>query len=370
MSNLRKKVGRRSTRETRSDNLIGDVTIDDFANTLRIHARFKKSITNMSKEVKQEVTKQEENSEWDKTDEEILLKDNTKGRRNRRKLKIKDENDEDEDEGIDYPLDIWFIISEYIEPEAVGKFAKICRSSYYVTTTAKFWFHLYKSYYKFESDLPERLQPQCMRLYGLRACVIRALHYNYFRKKEKERWKEMTKFDKWILAEKNDMSYLRQEQPHSLVKRKCILMWHKEGKGRWYFYFKLKEVSKIRNKALKQSKQCDDKRTEFFDTLEDVAVNPEDGCKVLTVSCSKYSMLPPVIGLVLQTVYVYLTSTRGLREHQLQLRFGTSDIPNTLTNQIILRNVVGYTVLNWWDPGYPHQDVSYMTELTQNDSWD
>lgn len=47
--------------------------------------------------------------------------------------------------GIDYPLDIWFIISEYIEPEAVGKFARICKSSYYVTTTAKFWFYLYKS---------------------------------------------------------------------------------------------------------------------------------------------------------------------------------------------------------------------------------
>lgn len=90
----------------------------------------------------------------------------------------------------------------------------------------------------------------------------------------------------------------------------------------------------------------------------------------MQVSCSKYSMLPPVIGLVLQTVYVYLTSTTGLREHQLQLRFGTSDIPNTLTNQIILRNVVGYTVLNWWDPGYPHQDMAYTTELTQNDSWD
>lgn len=48
--------------------------------------------------------------------------------------------------GIDYPLDIWFIISEYIKPEAIGKFACICRSSYYVTTTAKFWFHLYKTY--------------------------------------------------------------------------------------------------------------------------------------------------------------------------------------------------------------------------------
>lgn len=85
--------------------------------------------------------------------------------------------------------------------------------------------HNYR-YYKFVPNLPERLQPQCMRLHGLRACVIRALHYNYFRRKEKERWKEITKFDKWM-AEKNDMSYLRQEQPHSLVKRKCILMWHK-----------------------------------------------------------------------------------------------------------------------------------------------
>lgn len=67
-------------------------------------------------------------------------------------------------------------------------------------------------YYKFVPNLPERLQPQCMRLHGLRACVIRALHYSYFRTSE---------------GEGDDMSYLRQEEPHSLVKRKCILMWHK-----------------------------------------------------------------------------------------------------------------------------------------------
>lgn len=86
--------------------------------------------------------------------------------------------------------------------------------------------HIFR-HYKFVSDLPERLQPQCMRLHGLRACVIRALHYNYFRRREKERWKEMIKFDNWPLEGKNNISYLRQEQPHSLVKRKCILMWHK-----------------------------------------------------------------------------------------------------------------------------------------------
>ena len=45
----------------------------------------------------------------------------------------------------------------------------------------------------------------------------------------------------------------------------------------------MKEVSKIRNSLLKQNKQCDVKKTEFLETLEDVAVNPEDGCKVLRV---------------------------------------------------------------------------------------
>ncbi|XP_011692569.1 PREDICTED: transmembrane protein 183-like isoform X2 [Wasmannia auropunctata] len=351
MSALRKKAGRRSAREARADNLVGDVTIDDFANTLRLHARFKKSVTNVSNEVKQKAAKQDEKSTWDETDEENLMKDSTKGRRNRRKSKCQQDNDEEE--GVDYPLDIWFIISEYIQPEAVGKFARICKSSYYVTTTGKFWFHLYKLYYKFVPDLPERLRPQCMRLHGLRASVIRALHYSYFRTSEGER---------------DDMSYLRQEEPHSLVKRKCTLMWHKEGKVRWYFYFKLKEISKTRNSSLKSSIQCGVKKTEFLEMLEDVAVNPEDGCKVLRVSCLKYSMLPPVIGLVLQTVSMNLMP--GFREYRLQLGFGTSDVPSTLTNQIILRNVIGCSIFNWWDSAYPHQDVGYTIELPQNDSWD
>lgn len=79
-------------------------------------------------------------------------------------------------------------------------------------------------------------------------------------------------------------------------------------------------------------------------------------------------MLPLVIGLVLQTVSMNLMP--GFREYRLQLGFGTSDVPGTLTNQIILRNVVGYNIFNWWDPAYPHQDVSYTIELPQNDSWD
>ncbi|GAB1864601.1 Transmembrane protein 183 [Camponotus japonicus] len=359
MSSLRKKANKKSMTR-KSESLVGDVTIDDFANTLRIRARLKKSITNVSNEVKQEATIQLEKSTWDNMDEENLLQDNLiesnhkavsgNARRNRRKLKCQE--DDDKEEGIDYPLDIWFIISEYIRPEAVGKFARICKSSRYVTTTAKFWFHLYKSYYKFVPSLPEHLQPQCMRLHGLRACVIRALHYSYF--------------TSLLQREVDNMSYLRQEEPHSLVKRKCTLMWHKEGKVRWYFYFKLKEISKTRNNSLKQNiQQCD---TEFLEMLKDVAVNPEEGCKVLRVTCLKYSMLPPVIGLVLQTVSMNLMP--GFREHRLQLGFGTSDVPSTLTNQVILRDVTEYRILDWWDPTYPHQDANYTIELLTSDSWD
>lgn len=45
--------------------------------------------------MKQEATEQEEKLVWDETDEENLLKDNTKGKRNRRKLKYQKDNDED-----------------------------------------------------------------------------------------------------------------------------------------------------------------------------------------------------------------------------------------------------------------------------------
>jgi len=86
------------------------------------------------------------------------------------------------------------------------------------------------------------------------------------------------------------------------------------------------------------------------------------------VSCLKYSMLPPVIGLILQTVSINLMP--GLRDYRLQLGFGTSTVPGTLTNQIILCNVIDYRILNWWDPTYPHHDVNYAIEISPNDSWD
>lgn len=271
-----------------------------------------------------------------------------------RNQKIKQDEEIKDCVGIDYPLDIWFIISEYIKPEAVGKFACICRSSYYVTTTAKFWFHLYKTYYKFVPGIPQRLQPPWMKQqHGLRACVIRTLHHTYFPMRNAPTY----------------VSRLQQEEPHSLVRRQCSLMWHKEGKSNfWYFFFKLKEVSRICNGTLIQRGQNMREETEDIEKIEDINVNPEEACKLLQVKCLKYSKLPLVIGLILQKVSVTLMP--GLKYLRLQLGFGTSHLPNTLTNQVIINDVTDYEVLDWWHPRYPHQNTISTIHLTTDDSWD
>lgn len=73
------------------------------------------------------------------------LEENSKADGNKKILiKKGDDSLQDESTGFIYPLDLWFLISEYITPECVGKFASICKSSYHVVQTAKFWYHLYK----------------------------------------------------------------------------------------------------------------------------------------------------------------------------------------------------------------------------------
>lgn len=47
-------------------------------------------------------------------------------------------------DGEDYPVDIWLLLSSYIRPEDVCRFALICRNAWTVTCTAAFWTRLYR----------------------------------------------------------------------------------------------------------------------------------------------------------------------------------------------------------------------------------
>lgn len=73
-----------------------------------------------------------------------------------------------------------------------------------------------------------------VRTHGLRACVIRTLHYTYFSLKK----------------EVDNVSYLRQDQPHSLVKRQCCLMWHKVCNIELYVILLLNHLVKLINHKL------------------------------------------------------------------------------------------------------------------------
>lgn len=224
MSGSSKKAGRRMSSHKNSNKDLGDVTLNDYANSSisKGKGRLKKAASNsVVREVKQ-LTTETDNRAWyekledyegdfefveeDGEDDEraVIVKRNP-----RRRKKTASEGDGDGG-GVEYPLDIWFLISEHILPEDVSVFARICKSALHVVTTAKFWFYMYRRHYKTVPNLPERLQPECMmRLYGLRARVIRALHYTYppFVNKVKA----VTTFEC---------------EPHSLTKRQCILMWH------------------------------------------------------------------------------------------------------------------------------------------------
>lgn len=164
----------------------------------------------------------------------------------------------------DYHMDIWFLISEHISPENVGRFASICRKTDFVVCSSKFWFFMYKKYYNPNIELPMRFQPDCMvRLGGLRSCVIRSLFYFY--KPFVGRLK---------LMESKDF--------HCLNNKCCIAMWCSQSKDEWEFCFKFKRKNVPGSRTAYSEKLINEKK--IIEMFTDIYMNPEEGCQILVVS--------------------------------------------------------------------------------------
>lgn len=354
MSAKGKKSGKKKTNKTLGG--MGDVTIHDFANAKVSKSRVKKSVSSVTQVMKK---MEIDDRAWDEKVEEfegdfdfveqenedgttsVVIK---KSEARRRRKKTMSETDVNDRGGLDYPLDIWFLISEYITPEDVGRFAGICKSTYTVVCSAKFWFSLYKRYYKSTPTLPERLQPECMvRLYGLRACVIRSLYYMYPR-----------------FRARNKVASISKDRPDNLLKRQCTLMWHKKIKNQWLYYFKFKEhydlsVTHDRRRAIGH-------QPDLIEMLEDVSANNEDGCRVLRVTCPHFVSIPLVMGLTLSSVSMRFTE--GFRHYIMQMGFGSGLSYTSKTTdgssytEFILDPVINYRVLDWWHPLYPHSQTT------------
>lgn len=327
-------MSNKKSRKKHSAKSIADVTINDFANSTVCKNRSKKS-NNVAIVLK----KFETEKEWDEKDDELegdfIATENEDGTisyvirkataRPQRKSN-KSECDSIEPTGNTYPIDIWFLISEYIQPEDVGRFAAICKGSLAVVMSAKFWFGLYKRYYVDTANLPAELKPDYMiRRYSLRASVIRMLHYVYP-----------------LFIERRKLIKV-EDHPDVLKKMQCISVWYMRRSKHIIYYFKMQ----LKNKRME--------KRDFLEALEDICINPDENCRILEITCDNYHAIPPILGLSLN--HVSLTLAQGLRNHRLQLGFGsgvqTTD-GGSWSNVVVLEPVINVKVLDWWHPHYPH----------------
>ncbi|KAG7159915.1 Transmembrane protein 183-like [Homarus americanus] len=300
-----------------------DITVNDFANS-DTQQTFRPKKTSMKKvvdEVKSLETKEDEKA-WDEKDDDELVSGGVETNNNNfvqragRKKKTSNEISDD-GEGINYPLDFWFMISEYIRPEDVGRFTAICQATFYVTTTARFWFTVYRRHCKWVAGLPEELVHWNMNYTkGLRAAVIRSLFYMY------------TPFSTHIAAEKPLTA-----DPTQLLRSQCPRQ----------------------NRNYLRSRRNNNKQ----DSL--VNFNPENGCYILEATSSAMCGEAMVIGEYLHHAGLGVTS--NMCNHRLRLSFvpehllsstssGTSRKYQVPTTEIILEPVRDVRVYPWWHPQY------------------
>lgn len=343
-----------------------DVTLDDFANSKASGGRLKKAASNsLVREAKHLQGSATDDLEWfekdlddfdidfasrnqipwdqeDEEDEEANEQKSSgdKSRRcnTRNKGKTKQENF---DGGTSYPLDLWYILSDYIQPEDVKIFACICKNALAVVNSFRFWLRLYQRYYKNGIILPERLQPECIiRPRGLRARVIRSLYYTY--PSFANRLRATQPFD---------------DKSHTLVRSQCILTWHEKVKNNWNFYFKFLRILSDRHEfgVKKKGRGISD----LLQILDDINNNSEDGYQVLQVTCQTFIPTPVVIGLKLAQVTFNMNLCQPCH-YRLRLIFDTTMYGSTFREHsasgtvVTLEPVASIRVLDWWHPQYPH----------------
>lgn len=264
---------------------------------------------------------------------------------------------------IQFPFDLWYILSNYIHPESVGTFARLCQDAFTVVNRAAFWLNLYRKYAVRSSrwaflqagyeTLPSRLQSDYVHLYchgNLRVKVIRALYFAHkpFR-------------DRLLAAH-------RAPDSHSIIGMICLGAWteHKARTNKYKFCFKLTSKSSGRAGPRQLAKRliADNWESGDFQVQPDVSIIAEESYKLLQLDCDAFSLLPGSLPS-LRILDVCITSSgEGFRYQKMAMTLGPAHLrvekdwtgrsnatsPHTVT--IDIGNVVAMRVLEWYHPLY------------------
>jgi len=241
----------------------------------------------------------------------------------------------EEKSGVNWPIDLWDILSNYIHPEDISRFSRLCKSCYAITQLSSFWRRLYYRFYIPDGSVrvPVHLKPHSMeKLHGLRARAIRSMFILNS-----------------TLASRVASKGCMDDEPHVLRGQRCLLAWHQPAATRgWQFCFKFQ----------KPYFQCLSSRPvrkeDVYNGYNDPFYNPEEGCSVLQVTCCHFASVAAVMGLLLNQVYLTLSS--GLRHHRLRLHFDSRPVAHhskTSDVVVVIDDVLGIKVMPWWHPQYP-----------------
>lgn len=233
----------------------------------------------------------------------------------------------------DYTIDIWFLISEHVRPEDVGRFALICRKTAEVVQSAKFWHHLYRKHYDRNVDLPRWLQPDCMVLMkGLRARTVRALYYTY---------------QPFV----NRIAASAFTDPHRVTGRQLIFSWYTKCKSGWNYCFKLK-TRLIPGSRAAQSARMQEQR-ESLEYLRDMYANPEEGCQILIITTNTMHLLPQYHEQLTVKSFTQ-TLAQGFTNYKVRLQM--ADYSKRIVDEMVFVPVRRVRLLDWWNPEYYRED--------------
>ncbi|CAD7080149.1 unnamed protein product [Hermetia illucens] len=234
----------------------------------------------------------------------------------------------------DLQLDIWFLISEHIPPEDVGRFALICQKTRYVVSTAKFWFHLYRKCYNRKVELPVCLQPESLgHLRELRSCVIRALFYLYPPFVERLR---------------------TPSDPTSLLKFKCVAVWYRRVKDYWSLCYKFSRS----NGRLSQRDFFEEEEVDNWEDIDvsqqaptsNIHTNPEEGNRILVVTTDRFYPPPDFMAPNLHLTKIIQPLSQSLREFKLEMSF--SEYNGKKVGIATYDPIKQCKILKWWEPEY------------------
>ena len=240
--------------------------------------------------------------------------------------------------GIYYPLDIWFILANYIKPEQIQTFSRLCRGSYLAVTSVKFWTQLYKRFITNTANLPMCLTPNLIaNKPGLKIRIVRALFLAYPNLVMNTRSLGEEPFE------------IAAESLRRLVGLRCRNTWYKiestlNSSHAYLFRFQLNEpMNENLDKNLSKAKES---------TLDYLNYNNEENYLVLQVKVRDFTR----VQFTEHTTLLDFSMDTNLSSLTMVFSCLNQDKRHDKYENIVIKSVSAIQLLRWWHTSYPHRD--------------